>query len=62
MTLLSSLATGKAPAGRIESVTLLGHKGNLEFTQDAEGLKVKIARGKAMRLRLRAEITGLKLK
>jgi alpha-L-fucosidase len=40
--IITSLATGKAPAGKIDSVTLLGSDGKLEFTQDDTGLKVKL--------------------
>lgn len=32
----------KDKAGTVQSVSLLGHEGRLEFTQDADGLKVKL--------------------
>ena len=38
---ITSLASGQPVKGKVEQVELLGHDGNLPFTQDAEGLKVK---------------------
>lgn len=34
------LAQGQVPEGKITSVTMLGTKGPLSFTQSADGLKV----------------------
>ena len=39
--LITSLATGKA-AGTVGNVTHVGRAGSLEFTQDRQGLKVKL--------------------
>ena len=39
---ITSLASDKVPAGKIEGVTLLGHPVPLKFAQDAEGLKVEM--------------------
>jgi alpha-L-fucosidase len=59
---ITSLAAGQASSGKIESVTLLGHLGNLEFTQDADGLKVKIPAEKPCEYAFALKIAGLKLK
>lgn len=58
---IRSLAEGKAPEGKIEKVELLGHKGNLVFTQDAEGLKVKFPADKPCDVAYALKITGLEL-
>jgi len=39
---ITALATGKAPAGKIKSVRLLGSKAALSFSQDESGLKIKL--------------------
>jgi alpha-L-fucosidase len=39
---ITSLATGKAPAGKIEKVEMLGVSRPLQFTQDEHGLTVKM--------------------
>jgi alpha-L-fucosidase len=61
---ITSLATGAAslPGGKIEKVELLGHSGNLDFTQDADGLKVKFPADKPCDFAYALKITGLKLK
>ena len=59
---ITSLATEKAPAGTIKRVTLLGHKGALKFTQDAEGLKITMPAIKPCDYAYALKITGLKLK
>ena len=59
---IASLARGKAPAGKVESVTLLGHGGALEFTQDEAGLKVKLPARKPGEYAFALKVTGLKLK
>ncbi|MGA2233124.1 MAG: alpha-L-fucosidase [Tepidisphaeraceae bacterium] len=58
---ITSLATGKSPEGKIESVTLLGHDGNLEFTQDDQGLKVKMPAQRPCNYAYSLKITGLKM-
>ena len=58
---IPSLATGKSPAGKITSVTLLGNAGKLEFTQDDQGLKVKLPAQGAMKYACALEISGLKM-
>ena len=59
---ITSLATGKAPQGKVDSVELLGHAGKLEFSQDAAGLKVKFPADKPCDYAYVLKITGLKLK
>ena len=39
--IITSLRTGRTPIGKVQRVELLGSRGNLPFTQDADGLKVK---------------------
>ena len=63
---IASLAKGKAldgqvPKGRIKSVTLLGSPGKLKFTQDADGLKVKLPTDKPCDYAWTLKITGLKM-
>jgi alpha-L-fucosidase len=63
---VASLAAGKAlegaaPAGKITSVTMLGHAGNLKFTQDAEGLKVTLPADRPCDYAYVLKITGLKM-
>jgi alpha-L-fucosidase len=58
---ITSLATGKSPEGKIESVSLLGHDGNLEFTQDDQGLKVKMPAQRPCNYAYSLKITGLKM-
>jgi alpha-L-fucosidase len=52
---------GKMPEGKIKSVTLLGHEGNLKFTQDADGLKVTLPADKPGDYAFVLKITGLKM-
>lgn len=59
---ITSLAMGKAPAGKIEKVELLGFKGALSYTQDAEGLKVKMPAARPGEYACALKISGLKLK
>jgi alpha-L-fucosidase len=59
---IPALATGKAPAGKIERVELLGHTGTLEFTQNAVGLQVKLPAEMPEDSAYALKITGLKLK
>jgi alpha-L-fucosidase len=58
---ITSLATGKAPQGKIQKVELLGHSGDLAFTQDADGLKVTFPTDKPCDYAYVLKITGLKL-
>jgi alpha-L-fucosidase len=57
---ITSLATGQAPGGKIEKVELLGHKGELNFTRDADGLKVVFPTDKPCDVAYVLKITGLK--
>jgi len=64
--IIASLGTGKAlegkvPEGKIVSVTMLGHTGNLQFTQDAGGLKVKLPADRPCDYAYTLKITGLKM-
>jgi alpha-L-fucosidase len=52
---------GKLPEGNIKTVTLLGHPGKLQFTQDGEGLKVKLPADKPCDYAYTLKITGLKM-
>jgi alpha-L-fucosidase len=58
---VTSLATGQAPEGKITSVSLLGNQGNLEFTQDADGLKVKLPAAAPCKYAYTLKIAGLKM-
>lgn len=63
---IASLAAGKAlegaaPEGKITSVTMLGHAGNLKFTQDVEGLKVTLPADRPCDYAYVLKITGLKM-
>ncbi len=59
---IPSLAKGKAPAGKIEKVELLGYPGTLVFTQEDSGLKVKLPTTLPSDYAVSLKITGLKLK
>ena len=63
---ITSLAAGKAldgkvPEGKITSVTLLGSTEKLKFTQDSEGLKVKLPADKPCDYAFSLKIVGLKM-
>jgi alpha-L-fucosidase len=58
---ITSLATGKTPEGKIQSVSLLGHEGNLQFTQDEQGLKVTLPQEQPCKYAFSLKITGLKM-
>jgi alpha-L-fucosidase len=60
-TVITSLAEGKSPEGKITAVTLLGHEGNLDFTQDATGLKIKLPATAPGKYAYALKITGLKM-
>jgi alpha-L-fucosidase len=59
---IKSLATGQNVQGKVDKVELLGHTGDLDFTQDADGLKVKFPAEKPCDYAYALKITGLKLK
>ena len=56
---VTSLAAGKAPPGRITRVELLGHAGALPFTQGADGLHVTMPVQKPCDYAYALKITGL---
>ena len=58
---VTSLATGIAPKGQIQSVTMLGSDGELKFTQDAQGLKVTLPAKAPCDYAYVLKITGLKM-
>jgi alpha-L-fucosidase len=58
---ISSLANGQAPAGKISSVTMLGAKEQLAFTQDTTGLKVTLPATPPCDIAYVLKITGLKM-
>jgi alpha-L-fucosidase len=58
---IKSLSTADA-GGKITGVTMLGHQGELEFSQDETGLKVKLPAEKPCDFAYTLKITGLKLK
>jgi alpha-L-fucosidase len=60
---IASLASGAKdlPEGQIERVELLGHPGELDFRQDAEGLKVKMPPDKPCDYVFALKITGLRI-
>jgi alpha-L-fucosidase len=59
--LITSLATGQAPPGKIETVEMLGHPGPLAFRQDAAGLHVTFPAERPCDYAYALKITGLKL-
>jgi alpha-L-fucosidase len=58
---IASLAAGAPGAGKITGVQLLGHNGALDFTQDADGLKVKMPADKPCDYAYALKLAGLKL-
>ena len=52
---------GKFPEGKITSVAMLGHTGNLKFTEDADGLKVTLPADRPCDYAYVLKITGLKM-
>jgi alpha-L-fucosidase len=58
---ISSLATTNSMAGKIKTVTMLGSKDKLQFTQDATGLNVKLPADAPCKYAYVLEITGLKM-
>lgn len=59
--LITSLAEGKAPEGKITSVAMLGSEGQLTFSQDATGLKVNLPATPPGDAAYTLKITGLKM-
>lgn len=59
--LITSLAEGKSPAGKISSVTMLGAKGQLSFTQDTAGLRINLPATPPCDIAYTLKITGLKM-
>jgi alpha-L-fucosidase len=60
-TLITALGEGKAAAGKIKSVTMLGSKGELAFTQDANDLKITLPATAPCDIAYTLKITGLKM-
>ena len=58
---IKSLGSGQNLDGKITKVELLGHGEPLQFTQDADGLKVKFPSEKPCDYVYALKITGLKL-
>jgi alpha-L-fucosidase len=58
---IPAMGSDKNLEGKITKVELLGHKGELEFTQDADGLKVKFPAEKPCDYCYALKIMGLKL-
>jgi alpha-L-fucosidase len=58
---IRALGEGKGLEGKIEKVELLGHDGALQFTQNADGLKVKFPTEKPCQYAYSLKISGLKL-
>ena len=59
--LIKSLVQGEAMQGKITSVTMLGAKGQLNFSQDATGLKVTLPSTPPCDAAYTLKITGLKM-
>jgi alpha-L-fucosidase len=59
---ITSLAGGPNLKGKIDKVVLLGHKGDLAFKQDAQGLTVAMPAVQPCEHAFALKITGLKLK
>lgn len=59
---ITSLAGGRNLKGKINKVELLGHKGDLAFTGDAQGLAVAMPAAQPCEHAFALKITGLKLK
>ena len=62
MMVKSLAATGEAGVNHIEKVELLGHEGELKFTQDASGLSVELPAGVTPGYTCGLRITGSQLK
>jgi len=60
-TIITSLASGKTQEGKIENVSLLGHSGTLQFTQDEQGLKIRMPSARPCDYAYALRITGLNM-
>ena len=58
---MGRFAGGSLAEGKIASVTMLGHVGSLQFTQDEDGLKVKLPADRPCGYAYTLKITGLKM-
>jgi alpha-L-fucosidase len=58
---ITSLAEDGSPEGKITGVTMLGRDEKLDFTQDADGLKVKLPATAPCKYACVLKITGLKM-
>jgi alpha-L-fucosidase len=58
---VTSLAKGKAPIGRVSTVSMLGSKDKLSFSEDANGLKVKLPHNPPCDIAYTLKISGLKM-
>jgi alpha-L-fucosidase len=58
---ITSLATTNSPAEKIKTVTMLGSKDQLQFTQDDTGLKVKLPTTAPCKYAYVLKIAGLKM-
>jgi len=59
--IITSLSSGRAANGKVQRVELLGSRGSLPFTHDAEGLKVKFPARKSGDYAFGLKISGLRL-
>jgi alpha-L-fucosidase len=60
--IITSLSSGRGPAGKVQRVELLGSRVPLPFTQDAEGLKVRFPAQKTGDYAFGLKIGGLTLR
>ncbi|PTQ96583.1 alpha-L-fucosidase [Mucilaginibacter yixingensis] len=58
---ITSLAQDKAPEGKVTSVTMLGSKEKLKFTQEVAGLKINLPVAAPCDIAYTLKITGLKM-
>jgi alpha-L-fucosidase len=58
---ITSLAEGQSPAGKIVSITMLGSNDKLQFTQEATGLKIKLPAAAPCKYAYALKISGLKM-
>jgi alpha-L-fucosidase len=58
---IASLSQGKASGGRITSVSLLGAKDKLTFSQDKDGLRVNLPADPPCDIAYTLKISGLKM-
>jgi alpha-L-fucosidase len=58
---ITSLAEGQSPEGKIATITMPGSSGKLEFTQDSTGLKIKLPATAPGKYAYTLKLTGLKM-